>query len=612
MVAQPTLTVQVAFASTPLDTLPTWTTISSYVRSGTVRLGRSNELAEFQASVLSLELDNRDRRFDPTYTSGPYYGQLNPRRQLKLTASYGTGTFQWVGFVRAWPISPEIKGDNVCRLEAYDALSYLAQQDLPADYYTYLVESNTYTASNMEGWFPLGSTDRTCADRNGGTAWTWTVDSPRTTDAPSRWLGGAGSTLDGTYGAIGPALSTPDAYTLSVFVRTDQVGPAGGLLPIAAGALASGAPTLGVDEYGRFAYRGPSGSCNSGLPGNDNNWHHVVLKVTGGGTMSLWVDGYNLTTSSTGNGYDGAGWQLLGMSNASTDTQYFTGDLAHFTYWSTSQADSWIQQAASAGLRGMPSATATTSTCVTEILNAVDWPSAWRTIETGTIVPGGMTWGTDALSVLQQLATAEGGRVFANRSGYVEFHSASHDYSDSRATTVQATFSDSGLATVVPYSTVDEVAYSEEFLANRVTVSTATGLTFIAEDATSQTTYGVRAYELSTVIGSQSDAQTRAATLLQRYKNPQLRINNWACMPARIPSVSFPEVLDLRLADRITFELQPGRIGNRISQPMLLESIVHEFTPATWRSQFSGSPAVQGWVLEDATNGLLETSTVLA
>lgn len=74
MVDQPTLTVQIALASTPLATSPTWTDVSDYVRAGSVRIGRSNELADFQAGVLSVDLDNRDRRFDPTYTSGPYYG----------------------------------------------------------------------------------------------------------------------------------------------------------------------------------------------------------------------------------------------------------------------------------------------------------------------------------------------------------------------------------------------------------------------------------------------------------------------------------------------------------------------------------------------------------
>jgi hypothetical protein len=612
MVDQPTLTLQIALASTPLATSPTWTDVSDYVRAGSVRIGRSNELADFQAGVLSIDLDNRDRRFDPTYTSGPYYGQLTPRRQVKLTATYGAGTFQWVGFVRSWPVSPQIAGDNVCRLEAYDALSYLAQQDLPTDLYTYTVEANAYTASNCQGWFPLGTSDQYVADRCGGTAWTWTTSTPRTTDAPSPYMGGASSALDGTYGAIGPAIDATNAYTLSLFFRTDTAGPAGGLNPIVAGASATGAPIIGIDEYGRVAFRGPTGSCNSGFPGNDGNWHHVALKVTSAGTMSLYVDGYNLTTSATGDGFDGAGWQLLGISNATTDSPYYTGDVAHVTHWNVAQADSVLVQLANAGLRGTLSSTATTDQCVGAVLDAIGWPASWRAIETGTIMPGGMTWGTDALSMLQLLALTEGGRVFGDRSGYVAFHNGGHDYTDTRATTSQATFSDSGTAGVVPFSSVDELTYSEEYLANRVTVTTATDQAFLAEDTSSQTTYGVRARQLSTIMGSQLDAQTRADAIVNRYKEPQLRVNQWRCLPQRNAAVAFPEVLDLRLADRVTFELQPARVGNRISQALIVEAIQHDFTPDTWRTQFSGSPAVQAWLLEDATYGLLETSTVLA
>ena len=612
MVSLPTVTLQIALASTPLDITPTWTDVTDYLRAGSVRLGRSNELADFQSSVLSVELDNRDRRFDPTYTSGPYYGQLTPRRQVKLTASYGTGTFQWIGFVRSWPVSPQIAGDNVCRLEAYDALSYLAQQDLPADYYTYRVESNTYTPLAMLAWLPLGSTTQAISDRNGGTAWAWTTTEPRPSDAPSQWMAGQGTTLDGTYGAIGQAIDAYGQYTVSFFVRTDTAGPAGGFNPILAGVAATGAPTIGVDDNGRFAFRSGSGSCNSGLPGNDNNWHHVALVVSGGGSPTLYVDGYNLTTSATGTCWDDTGWQLLGMSNNTADSQYFTGDLCNVVVWEQAFTSTAIQQLADAGLRGKVSATATTDEAAAAVLDAIGWPNSWRSLETGTIVPGGMLWGTDALSMLQLLALTENGRVFADRSGFVAFHAASHDYSNTRSTTTQATFSDSGLATVVPFSSVDELAYSEEFLANRVTVTTGTDQAFIAEDATSQTTYGIRARQISTIIGSQLDAQTRADLTVTRYKTPQLRINRWKCHPQRTAAVAFPAVLGLRLADRVVFELQPARVGNRISQPLIVEAIQHDFTPDTWRCTFSGSPAPQGWVLEDATNGLLETSTVLA
>lgn len=610
MVDKPTLTVQVAFDSDPLATTPTWTTIGSYVRSGTIRMGRSNELAEFQASQVTLELDNRTRLFDPTYTSGTYYGKLLPRKQLKLTATYGTGALQWVGFVRSWPVSPQIAGDNVCRLEAYDALSYLAQQQLPPDYFTYVVESNTYSASNLAAFWPLGSTDRLIGDRAGNTPWTWTTTEPRTCDAPSPWLSGGGTTFDGTYGAIGPVIDASTTYTLSFFFRTTEVGPVGGILPILADSLSTGNAIIGIDEYGRVAYRSSTGSLNSGLAGNDGNWHHVVFR--GGASGSLYVDGYNLTTSATGFHYDGTGWALLGMSNNTTDSQYYNGDLSNVAIWTTDIFESGATKLASAGLHGVPTSGATTDACATEVLNAIGWPSAWRALETGIIQSGGMTWNTDALSMLQTLALTEGGRVFADRNGYVAFHNGSHDYTDTRATTSQATFSDSNAAGVVPFSSVDELTYSEEFLANRVTATTATGQGFTADDTASQTTYGIRSLPLRTIFSSQLDAQTRADLTVTRYATPQLRVNGWACLPQRSPAVAFPEVLDLRLADRITFELQPARLGNTISQVLLVESIQHDFTPDTWRSRFCGSPAPLAWLLEDTTYGLLETTTVLA
>lgn len=67
----PTLIAEVMFNS------PTWTDISPYVRSATVRRGSSrvdSPTLRYEAGTAVLKLDNRDRRFDPTNLFGPYVG----------------------------------------------------------------------------------------------------------------------------------------------------------------------------------------------------------------------------------------------------------------------------------------------------------------------------------------------------------------------------------------------------------------------------------------------------------------------------------------------------------------------------------------------------------
>jgi hypothetical protein len=208
-----------------------------------------------------------------------------------------------------------------------------------------------------------------------------------------------------------------------------------------------------------------------------------------------------------------------------------------------------------------------------------------------------MKWGQNALTVMQQIALTEGGRVFADQAGEIQFYSRSHDTTAARSTTSQATYSDSGLAAVVPFNSVGQISFSDEYLANSVTVTTAEGLAFTATDATSITTYGTVAKQIDTLLDSQADAQTYADIYLNAYKDPSLRIQEWKVAPQAKGSIAFPLILAASLADRVTFEIKPNNLGDRISEQLIVEQIVHDFTPDTWTTTFSGSPAVLTWKL---------------
>jgi hypothetical protein len=100
----PTVKVEVAFANNPTDTSLTWTDISAYVEEIRTRRGRQHELDRFEAGTATILLRNSDRRFDPTYTAGPYYGQLIPMKRIRVTARwYGTVYPVFSGLVEAWP-----------------------------------------------------------------------------------------------------------------------------------------------------------------------------------------------------------------------------------------------------------------------------------------------------------------------------------------------------------------------------------------------------------------------------------------------------------------------------------------------------------------------------
>ena len=85
----PDLTLEFSPTSGPFGT-PAWVDITDYwMREATVSRGRQSELAQFSPGRLSVTLNNSDRRFDPNHSTGPYYGNLRPRRPIRLSAVYG-------------------------------------------------------------------------------------------------------------------------------------------------------------------------------------------------------------------------------------------------------------------------------------------------------------------------------------------------------------------------------------------------------------------------------------------------------------------------------------------------------------------------------------------
>jgi hypothetical protein len=532
-----------------------------------------------------------------------------------VRATWAATTYDlFYGFVYGFPLAPSITKDSTCEIVAYDGLGYLSQTDLPADLFTVIVEQ---VVAAPLAWYPMGSASVSCRDTQDAYHFTFTTPTPKTGSAASAFLGGSSTQFDGTYGAIGPVIAASGTYSVGFLFKTATAGPTGGLNPIICSSDPTDPISIGIDDAGRLAYRRGSGNTtNSGFVANNDIWHHGLVTYAGSGGAKMYVDGALLSLG-TGTGSYGTGLNMIAISNASTDSDYFTGELAHVQVWDSElSADDarYLYESAINGGYYQPSGATRlypTDDVIDLLLDAADWPAAWRTIESATVVPSGVKLGTNALSAIQVLARTERGRVFVDALGEINVHSATHDFTATRATTSQATYSDSGVAGTVPYVAVGEIVYSDAYLANRVTVTTGRDAASTANDATSQTQYGIRSRDIATFLDSQDDAQTHADVTVQRYAEPELRINGWTVLPQADATTAFPKVLDMRLADRVTFEIRPSSVGTRISEALIVEQFSHEFTPTLWTTTISGSPALDAWLLEDATYGLLETTTVL-
>jgi hypothetical protein len=109
-------------------------------------------------------LDNRDRRFDPTYTAGPYYGNLLPTRRIRGGVTFnGISYAQFAGYIEDWQIAYPGPLDSDVEVTWSDGFAVLAMADLNITFPQEPVSSRVNNVLDAIGW---------------GTGQTWILDDP--------------------------------------------------------------------------------------------------------------------------------------------------------------------------------------------------------------------------------------------------------------------------------------------------------------------------------------------------------------------------------------------------------------------------------------------------
>lgn len=116
--------------------------VTSYVRKVLITRGKSRELDRYGAGSASVEFNNDGREFDPTYVDSPFFGQIVPRRQIKITHS---GIVQYEGVVDDWNLFFDPSGFSIATCQATDNTSVLANIDFvePEEAYDDFLQETT-------------------------------------------------------------------------------------------------------------------------------------------------------------------------------------------------------------------------------------------------------------------------------------------------------------------------------------------------------------------------------------------------------------------------------------------------------------------------------------
>lgn len=239
---------------------------------------------------------------------------------------------------------------------------------------------------------------------------------------------------------------------------------------------------------------------------------------------------------------------------------------------------------------------------------------ATRDIDAGTATLGGgavfdIDANTNVLSYLQSVALSEQGYFFVAANGDITFT----DRVSASFASVSATFSDQA-GINLPYTGLS-VLYGQEFLYNKVVTSVVGGADQTADDATSQTEFGISTLNLSNLLlENDTAADALAVDLLARYKQPQYRFDKLQTVYGLLDTSQQTDVTNLEIADVIDItRTYPVGTPASVTLSYSVESLKHTITANSHAIEIGLAVAdlVYPFILDDAVYGVLDSTNAL-
>jgi hypothetical protein len=101
--------------------------ISDRLIGTSISRGKNQALDRIDAGTSSIVVDNSDRHFDPLYPNGPYFGQLIPRRTVRITCN---DQAVFIGAIDDFDIVYAPSNRSQVRIDVSDAFSTLTNSGL--------------------------------------------------------------------------------------------------------------------------------------------------------------------------------------------------------------------------------------------------------------------------------------------------------------------------------------------------------------------------------------------------------------------------------------------------------------------------------------------------
>lgn len=601
---KPTVRVRVAFADGPYVASPTWTDITTYVRGINTSRGRNDDWQNFDSGSASLVLDNRTRRFDPTYTAGPYYGNLQPRRQIYIDATTdGGSTYKAIfrGYIDGWPVFLTQSGyDSTVTINCYDLLGLISQNTAPYDWTDYYIKSlgpsRYYKCDDVINPTALATT--TIRDYGSdavnlspkSTSMVTANDAPLAVGIPYQSVNIA---VDG-YWTSATAISTATTVVSSsywfIIPKGDTVlnqafwswYDTGGTFWYAVSAYV----------YDTSGYYGPTGNyivltIFKGTSATPPVWdiyapltldmsagHQITTTIDviiGSPTTFTYVDGQIISMSVKTRTGVGAASPLTRIQNRMQQFCIFPRALT------PTEINTLYQYCQGTAIES--TAARFTKAMQQTSVDASLYSTAANPVNTVAKINNG---GEPIRTTIQLAGDSEAGEIYTSKAGVLTFVNQNW-YTGTTAANSQATFGASG----IPIGTDMNYSWTANGIRNALNMTWSGDTTINVKDDTSITAYGAQQDNYDTQISTATQTESTGTVLVGFGKLPRL-VMSAVQLNQALSLAQWATVLDLELLQRITVAV-PERVGSNVTQQQIIQQIEHQITPGDWQTTILGS-----------------------
>ena len=575
----------VAWDDGPYVANPTWTEVTTDVRRLNIHRGRSSDFDQFETGTATIVFDNRNRKYDPFYTSGSLYGKLLPRRQVRITAQIGGVLYEvYRGFIAGWPVTwSEYGKDSTVTVQCFDALGLMVNEQVPTDWADYVTRS-----IGPQRYFKCNDSAATAVARDsiGTGSVQLTNDLPASyanmfeTDGMDEGLLSK-SLFFPRYRCADSTITSGDApFSVTFWVRGTSAltstynnfvigyGGYSFLVSVTSSQITVSVYTPSI-TYNRTinigyypSYGQPFHMAIVGNPTTADRWN-----------PTYYINGVQATTTTTSTA-GGLRQDSLNIEMNFINMQ----EVAFFTKVLTAAEVQLIYNA------GRSRIVETTSARMTRILGTTSFPTALQSFPTspvGTVAEIGS--GNGVIPELQLVADSEGGEIYISKAGVLTMTARRDVFNATKSKNVQATITDSGSG--IRYGQEVEIVYDADNLKNDVTVNFSGDGEVFTTNAVTIAAYGANA----TTIETQLDSPTSAADLatlelgVEGVLVPQISPLD---VSANTAAADWQSILGLELLDRVNFKRTPT-VGNQFSRDALVNAIDHQVEPGVWRTQLT-------------------------